>query len=429
MDMAGKEPTAAAYTTRELTDDELDALSARLPEGNFQQTSMMRRLASRHGAAVDVVGVVDADDTPLAGAMIVVTPSRFGHEGSVWQGPLCDPHDRPLMAALTDAIRRAAARRGAYSVTCWPYDVYRRHRSDGTADGEPDETMMATYAALGWRHHGFDVGYGSLINRWSYVKDLHGIGDEKSLLDSYAKNTRRNVKIARNSAVEVERIGRDRLATFHAICELSCEKQGFRNRSLAYFEDLYDTFGESAEFLVASIDMRAYLASWERKRDGFLKDIDRLERSLDTTRYPDAVDRKLDTARSTYEASLRRVEQAHAYLAEDGERVPVAAALFVWHRRECVYLFSGSNEKYAKFYAPTAIQHHAMMQCLERGMERYNFYGISGVFDDPDDPGRGVLEFKQGFDGYVEELPGAFTLPVDRVRCALADTAHRLLHR
>ena len=78
---------------------------------------------------------------------------------------------------------------------------------------------------------------------------------------------------------------------------------------------------------------------------------------------------------------------------------------------------------------PTAIQHHAMMQCLERGMERYNFYGISGVFDDPDDPGRGVLEFKQGFDGYVEELPGAFTLPVDRVRCALADTAHRLLHR
>ena len=113
-----------AYTTRILSDDELDALSARLTEGNFQQTSMMRRLASRHGAAVDVVGVVDADDTPLAGAMLVVTPSRLGHEGSIWQGPLCDPHDRPLMAALTDAIRRRAKAHGAYSVTCWPYSSW-----------------------------------------------------------------------------------------------------------------------------------------------------------------------------------------------------------------------------------------------------------------------------------------------------------------
>ena len=33
-------------------------------------------------------------------------------------------------------------------------------------------------------------------------------------------------------------------------------------------------------------------------------------------------------------------------------------------------------------------------------VSRYNFYGISGVFDDPNDEGRGVLEFKQGFNGY-----------------------------
>ena len=33
---------------------------------------------------------------------------------------------------------------------------------------------------------------------------------------------------------------------------------------------------------------------------------------------------------------------------------------------------------------------------------------IDGVFDDPNSEGRGVLEFKQGFNGYVEELPGEF---------------------
>ena len=77
------------------------------------------------------------------------------------------------------------------------------------------------------------------------------------------------------------------------------------------------------------------------------------------------------------------------------------------HPREVIYLFSGSVEQYKPFYASALIQHDAMLHfCVEHGLSRYNFYGIDGVFDDPDDEGRGVLEFKQGFNGYVEELPG-----------------------
>ncbi|RSX55352.1 hypothetical protein D2E24_1367 [Bifidobacterium samirii] len=36
MDTVWKESAMCAYTARELTDDEFDALSARLTEGNFQ---------------------------------------------------------------------------------------------------------------------------------------------------------------------------------------------------------------------------------------------------------------------------------------------------------------------------------------------------------------------------------------------------------
>lgn len=43
------------------------------------------------------------------------------------------------------------------------------------------------------------------MNRWNYVKDLREFSNAGELLASYAKNTRRNVKIARNSGVEVRR--------------------------------------------------------------------------------------------------------------------------------------------------------------------------------------------------------------------------------
>ena len=49
------------------------------------------------------------------------------------------------------------------------------------------------------------------------------------------------------------------------------------------------------------------------------------------------------------------------------------------------------------------------------------------MFDHPEDDGRGVLEFKQGFNGYVEELPGEFTLPVSKLRYGVSDLAHKLL--
>ena len=85
-------------------------------------------------------------------------------------------------------------------------------------------------------------------------------------------------------------------------------------------------------------------------------------------------------------------------------------------------------ERYKPFYASALLQHRAMADlCMARGVERYNFYGISGVFDDPDDEGRGVLEFKQGFNGYVEELPGEFTLPVRPLVYEAKQAVHHVL--
>ena len=62
-------------------------------------------------------------------------------------------------------------------------------------------------------------------------------------------------------------------------------------------------------------------------------------------------------------------------------------------------------------------------------MTRYNFYGIDGVFDDPNSEGRGVLEFKQGFNGYVEELMGSFVLPVRPLAFKFKTVVRKLLRR
>lgn len=421
--------TQKTYTVGQITPAELDALSARHPQGGFQQTSHMATLAQRGGITIDCVGVRNAAGTIVAGCMIAFTKGRFGLEGSIWLGPLCDEDDAELLAAMTRAITICARKHHAVSVSCWPGQVYMRRTTDGEPDGSADDAAIENMTRLGWRHAGFDRGYGSIVNRWVYLKDLTGVKDGDALLKTYLKNTRRNVKIARNSGVTVRRLGRDELDVFHDICEMSAEKQHFSNRDLAYFQRFYDSFGDDAQFMLAEVHLDEYLATWQGKFDAATKEVERLEGTLPTAKYPDSVRKKIANARRDLDAATARVADATERIGKYGEVVPVAVGLFVWHPRELVYFSSGSNGDFAKFYAPTALQHEMMSECIRRGVTLYNFYGISGLFDDPDDEGHGVLEFKQGFDGFVEELVGEFTLPVSRVRFALMQLAHKILKR
>lgn len=392
-----QEQESSEWNVRELSGSEFDELSAASRYGGFQQTSEMAALAQSDGMQTQYVGLVDSHDAPVAGALVAFSQGRFGVEGSLWLGPLCNGNNREQMTALTEGLREAAERVHAISLTCWPNQVYCVRDSQGKAMAEPNDEMVREYERLGWKHAGFTRGYDALMNRWNYVKDLREFSNAGEL----------NV--------------------FHDICELSSERQHFANRSLDYFERVYDAFGDKAEFMVAEVHLDRYLQSWEEKLAKFSKDVERWERSLEHTKYPDDVRKKLDTAQKNVESARRRIEDANERIARDGEVVPVAVGLFMWHERELVYFSSGSDDRYAKFYAPTALQHEMMSRCLERGVTRYNFYGISGVFDDPEDDGRGVLEFKQGFNGYVEELPGEFTLPVSKLRYGVSDLAHKLL--
>ena len=431
-----------SFAFEELGTEEFDEFSATHPQGNFQQTSLMGEVRTRRGIEVRYLGVRE-DGKLVAAAELEIHKSRLSTFAEVHNGPLCDFHDAELTRFLFENLARVADEAGCAQIEITPDKPWAVRTSDGeeleegaerpagVPDGAPagvDQASFDNIVACGFVHAGFDRQYNA-VPRWRYLKDLTPFEDDAKLLSSYNKNTKRNVKIARNSSVHVERASREDLPTFHALCEKSCEKQGFENRPLEYFELLYDCLGDNAVFYIAYFDARAFLKSWEDKRDGFARDLEHLE-ELEREKGPLSPknQKKLNDVRPKYEASLKRIESAHAYL-EEGEKIPAAAALFCFHPRECVYLFSGSDPKFAKFYAATAIQHRIMSDCIERGCGRYNFYGIDGIFDDPDDPGRGLLEFKQGFAGYVEEMMGSFTLPVKPGVYKLKQVAHKILGR
>ena len=86
--MTQSDAGVASLTPTKITPAELDAFSAAQVQGSFQQTSQMAAMGAFNGP-VDYVGVKRGDKL-IAACYVVYTQSRFGLEGSVWCGPLCD---------------------------------------------------------------------------------------------------------------------------------------------------------------------------------------------------------------------------------------------------------------------------------------------------------------------------------------------------
>lgn len=303
--------------------------------------------------------------------------------------------------------------------TSWPCGVPR------SATSAPDDQSLETLKQLGLRHSGFTIGY-TAVPRWRYLKDLSGISDERSLLASYDKRTQWSIKRAQSMGVHVREVEGDELKIFADIEQATAQRRSFEYRGEGYFRDFKEAFGDKAHFLVAEIHIAEYMKQMTAKRDALAAKVDQLQAKLEA--HPTTkTQRQLGEETRNLSAANKRLDDA-AVFAKRGDVLPAAASLFVEHPREVIYLFSGSVEDYKPFYAPTLIQYVVMRDlCIAKGQTRYNFYGIDGIFDDPNDEGHGVLEFKQGFNGYVEELLGEFEMPVRPLIYAAKRITHKLL--
>ena len=79
---------------------------------------------------------------------------------------------------------------------------------------------------------------------------------------------------------------------------------------------------------------------------------------------------------------------------------------------EAVMLLAGNYEDYELFSSSVILVSELIKISVEEGQDYYNFYGITGDFDESN-PLNGLYTFKKGFGGEVMELIGEFEYVID----------------
>lgn len=369
---------------------------------SFLQSIEMADLLQKRGATIQYIGW-EEQGTLAISAILYSLPMTGGLHYEINSGPIVT--DARHLPDFYKAVQDYVKENGGIEFILKPYDHYQVFDSNGNPTGEEQKQLLHSLLDLGYQFDGLQVGYPGGEPVWHYLKDITDF-DEKSLLKSFNKNCSRNITTALNYNISIRSISRDEIPQFKQIIEETGKRQGFEDKSLDYYYDLYDTFGDDAEFLIAEINRANALAYLDQKI------------SL------------LNPSSKQYEQQLQKLEKQKTIVQETladetAETVPLACALIIYNPSEVTYLFGGSYTKYQKFSAAFLIQYHAMKRALEKGITLYNFLGIQGIFDGSD----GVLRFKQNFNGYIVRKMGTFRYYPNPLKFKALSLIKRILGR
>lgn len=146
---------------------------------------------------------------------------------------------------------------------------------------------------LGYQFDGLTTGYPGGEPDWLYYKDLTEL-TEKSLLKSFSKRVNLGEK-AETFGIRLKKLKREELSIFKNITKETSERREYSDKSLEYYEYFYDTFGEQAEFLIASLNFSDYMSKLQGEQSKLEENLDKLR--LDLSKNPHSEKKTKSTER------------------------------------------------------------------------------------------------------------------------------------
>ena len=278
---------------------------------------------------------VDAAGNPCGAALALCRQLPIG--GSllyVARGPVLNYHDGRVLDAMVAALRRLGAR--CHAVLC---------------KIDPPVTPPDPVVGRALRARGFIVGhrrgrFGGIQPRRNVIVPLEG-GAEAVLARCHAK-TRYNIRLAARRGVTVRAGARADLPTFHRLLMATCARNGFAERTLPYFLQVWDHLAQN--------------------------------------------------------------DMVELHLAELGGEAVAAGMLFRFGRH-AVYAYGASGDSHRDAMAPYAVQWSMIQRACASGCLRYDMTGVPVKLEEGE-PAYGLYRFKRGFWPEIAEYQGEMDLPL-----------------
>ncbi|MBN4889368.1 peptidoglycan bridge formation glycyltransferase FemA/FemB family protein, partial [Staphylococcus sp. EG-SA-26] len=166
--------------------------------------------------------------------------------------------------------------------------------------------------------------------------------------------------------------------TFFELFQMAEEKHGFKFRDKPYFYEMQKTYKDHAMLKLAYIDLKDYLSTLQQKHDSLIEQLAEVDAVLEENPNSKKNKNKRTQIQQQVDSNERKLNETKNKIAEEGETLNLAAALYLYNEHEVYYLSSGSNPKYNAYMGAYRLQWDMIKFAKEHNVDRYNFYGITG---------------------------------------------------
>lgn len=362
--------------------------------GNMMQAIEWSSIKNTWGAVR--VAVSDDEDNIIAAAQVLTRKGLW----YVPRGPILDYNNKELLGFFLTSLKKFAKTKQAklvkLDIPIAVKDEKLANFKDVNVDRSNDE-LIKTFKSYGYNHKGFSLDMSSTIQpRFNTVTKL-----EKPIPDLFSKDTRRLIRDADKKFVEVRRCGKENLDDFLFALACTEKRKNISLRGREYFENLLDTFGDSALLYISYINVEKALKECHNRKENLEKEIEELgEKSP----------KKKRTLEEQVAGTDKLIALFNGLEIEDKSKDQViSAAITIAYGNHAEIIYAGMNEDFAKLPAQYKVFSDTMKKAQEMGISEVSMGGIEGSLNDS------LLGFKSKFSPNIVEYYGEFDLVISHV--------------
>lgn len=419
---------------KEINDKEFKKIADKSEQISFHQTKEWANLKKTNGWIHYYVSLEDnkkskacalllAKKVPIINKYIFYSPRGF----------LIDYKDKKLLKEFTTEIKKFIKEKNGIFVKIDPYVAYKEHDNDGNLikDGFDNSDCYQNLINLGYKHFGFNLMQDTLQPRWMHVIDTKNKSLDE-VMEKMESKTRQIIRKNEKCGIEVHEIKKDELKKFKEIMQHTSDRREFVDRPLKYYENMWDNLHESGilKIMIAEINFNKYQENTEKELNEIKKELEERIYKKDNNilkMNEKKFNQKNKQDKDSIERLEKQLQKIETYKKEYGEKTTLGGILFLIYGQEVLSLYGGSEAKLMQFQSAYTVHFEGIKYAVEHNYDRYNFYGITGDFNE-NNPLYGLYLFKKSFGGTVVELIGEFDLIINKPLYYLYKVAFKTYH-
>lgn len=399
----------------ELTSEEYNEYWNISPYKDFLSSVDAMELKQKNGWNVEYVGIKEDDKVLCATVLTSIPVMKIYRFYYAQRGFLIDYKNQSLLHMFSEELKKYLKQKKCLYLRFDPNIFYKERDIDGNIveDGYDNSYVIENLKKEGFKHYGFQTDYEGILSvNWIFSLYLDG-KDEKTILKEMHQQTRWSVNKTIKQGIKVRELSIDEIDIFNNMMYNTAKRRNFEFRGNEFYKNEFEAYKEHSKLLLAYLDIPDFLKTIEEEKIDLNNQMKEIDEKLEEVAKSKKFIKKKKVVQEALDLNKKKFEEAMNLKNKYGDIIEMSTALFLVYDNEIIYLHSATDEEFKKYYAPYAIQWYMIQYALNHKIPKYNFYGISGDFNE-NAQDYGVYEFKKGFNGVVEQFVGDFYLPIHK---------------